>query len=57
MVDAGDTAALHQARRAARAWHVGLRSIGVIERRRMMTAEMRRIRREIQELGAPEVSR
>jgi hypothetical protein len=31
----------------------GLRSVEEIERRRTMTAEMRRIRREIRELGAP----
>jgi hypothetical protein len=35
-------------------WRHGLRSVEEIERRRTMTAEMRRIRREIQELGAPE---
>jgi hypothetical protein len=35
----------------------GLRSVEVIERRRTMTAEMRRIRSEIQELGVPEASR
>jgi hypothetical protein len=34
----------------------GLRSVEVIERRRTMAAEVRRIRRKIQELGAAEVS-
>ena len=32
-------------------WRHGLRSIEVIERRRKMTAEMRRIRSEMRELG------
>ncbi len=32
-------------------WKHGLRSIGVIDRRRQMTAEMRRIRSEIRELA------
>jgi hypothetical protein len=32
-------------------WKHGLRSVETIERRRQMTAEMRRIRREIRELA------
>jgi hypothetical protein len=32
-------------------WRHGLRSIEAIERRRKMTAEMRRIRREMRELA------
>ena len=34
-------------------WKHGLRSTETIEQRRKATAEMRRIRRKIQELGAP----